>query len=92
MLHLIEDLGYDLDEFRFVRKDDWVHVYHEPSNQYYGYQSRRHVPLNPLMQKWRGQESYRIRTGNGEFVKLDGDRTADSLVAEFENWMVSLAG
>ena len=85
-------MGYDLDEFRFVRKDDWMHLYHEPSNQYYGYRTRRNIPLNPLMQKWRGGNSYNVRTGNGDFIKMDGEKDSRELVDQFENWMVTLAG
>jgi len=91
MLDLLDEMGYDLEDFEFVKNGRWIQVYHEPSNNYFGYRQKRHLPLNPLIQKWGASSSFEVKKGNGQTRRMDGFVSSKRLVRDFEGWVAAMS-
>ena len=86
ILKIIQDNGYALEDFYFVKRKGWIRIEHTLSDTFFTYFKMKETRITKKGE-WEFGVHFKVKTTAG---RLDDEPTFDSLMDLFKKWVSEL--
>ena len=87
ILKVIYEQGHTSDDFNFIKRKGWVHVYYQPTQEFFAYFLKKETHLDPGTKKWINSSYFKVKKSSGMALHVPD---MNALIREFEDWIVTL--